>query len=44
MKRIYEQPTLEIIELFDKDILTFSKLGGLLPGDLEIDADEILGF
>ena len=43
MKKTYEQPSLEIIELFGKDILTFSKLGGLLPGDLEIDADEVLG-
>ena len=43
MKRVYEQPVIEIFELLDKDVLTFSKLGGLLPGDLEVDVDDILG-
>ena len=42
MKRVYEQPSLEIFELLDKDILTFSKLGNLIPGDTEVDIDDIL--
>ena len=41
MKKIYTQPTIEVEVLQQEDVITTSgvanKLGGLLPGDKEID-------
>lgn len=41
MKRIYNEPIMEIIDIIEYDVLTGSTLGERLPGDSDVDIRDL---
>ena len=41
MKRNYSEPIIEVIDIIDCDILTASTLGNRLPGDEDVNIDDL---
>lgn len=41
MKRNYNEPIVEIIDIIECDVLTASTLGNRLPGDEDVNIDDL---
>lgn len=41
MKRNYNEPIIEVIDIIDCDVLTGSSLGDRLPGDEDVNIDDL---